>query len=144
MEYGKKAIKYKGKVVFEKLNMPYFDRRKKEFVEEEACFMFVNVGEISLRSPSEFLSFSKGKGMLAKCVNSFFETNEKQKGTSDGLEVIGVYLFQSMLEDLFDYDLSQSNHTDSFNIKGIQIKGLLENFRESLPPSLMKALKSLL
>ena len=55
-----KILTYKGRIVFEKLRLPYFDRMPKEYFEKEACFIFVNEGEFSVRSQSEYLNFKKG------------------------------------------------------------------------------------
>ena len=50
MNYVGKYLKYKGRIVFGKQSMPYFDRIPKEYFEDEACFVFVNKGEVSVRS----------------------------------------------------------------------------------------------
>lgn len=59
--------------------MAHFHRIPKFFQENEACFMFINEGEFSVRTPDKFISLNKGKGLLAKCFDYFFETTEKQK-----------------------------------------------------------------
>ena len=46
MAYQEKIITYKDRVVFIKLSMPSFDRTLKQYVEDEACFMFVNKSHI--------------------------------------------------------------------------------------------------
>lgn len=127
-----KIISYKGRIVFEKLSMPYFQRIPKHFQKDEACFMFINKGEFSVRTPNEFLSFEKGKGLLAKCFDYFFETNERQRGSSDHVELIGVILFPDMMEELFQFDLSASNFKLDYNVKQLQIDALLSNFKESI------------
>lgn len=128
----KKVLTYKGQIVFEKISMYYFDRIPKQFQDNEVCFMFVNKGEFSARTPSEFLSFKKGKGLLAKCFDYFFETTKKQRASSDFVEVLGVLLYPSIVEELFRFDLSHSTHTVDYNIKQIQIDELLHNFKESI------------
>ena len=132
MEYGKKQLFYKGKLVFEKLITPRFHRVSKEFEEEEACFIFVNEGEFSVRSSSEFLPFKKGQGLLAKCLNYFFETNEQQRTIGDGVQVIGILMYPSMVEELFQFDLSTSTYTVDYNLKQVQLDALLEHYRESI------------
>ena len=127
-----KVLKYKGQIVFEKLTMPYFQRIPKLFQKNEACFMFVHKGEFSVRTPDEFITFKNGKGLLAKCFNYFFETNKTQRASSDSLEVLGVLLYPSIVEELFQFDVSYSTHTVDYNVKQIQIDGLLSNFKESI------------
>ena len=73
MEYGEKYLKYKGQVVFGKQALPYFDRMPKEYSEDEACFVFVNDGEVSVRSQNDYMDLNKKHGILAKCLNYFFE-----------------------------------------------------------------------
>ncbi|PCJ63615.1 MAG: AraC family transcriptional regulator [Bacteroidetes bacterium] len=128
-----KVLKYKGHVVFEKIAMSGFDRIPKQYQNNEACFMFINEGEFSVRTPNEFLSFKKGKGLLAKCFDYFFETNTKQKIKNNGrIEVLGILLYPSIVEELFQFDISDSTHYVNYNAKQIQIDGLLNNFKESI------------
>jgi len=84
MEPAKKILTYKGRIVLEKLRVPYFDRMPKEYFENEACFIFVNEGEFSVRSQSEYLNLKKGTGLLAKCLNYFFETDKAQRSVGTG------------------------------------------------------------
>jgi len=127
-----KVITYRGKVVFEKITMPYFKRIPKLFEKNEACFMFVNKGEFSIREPESFISYKRGKGLLAKCFDYFFETNKSQRESSDSIEVLGVILRQQMMEELFHFDLSTSDYKVDFNIKQFQIDALLANYKESI------------
>ena len=73
-----KRLKYKGKVVFHKMKISSPKRALKPFQNNEACFMFVDDGEFSVRTPNQFISFNKNKGLLAKCHNFLIETTEKQ------------------------------------------------------------------
>jgi AraC-like DNA-binding protein len=132
MKYEEKYIKYKDRIVFGKQSMPYFDRMPKEYFEDEACFVFVNEGEVSVRSQTEYMNLKKNNAILAKCLNYFFETDDKQKESSDGIEVIAVILHPSQVEELFDFDLSQSNYSIKYNIKQIDVDRLLTNFKESI------------
>ena len=75
MKYEEKYLKYKGRIVFGKQSMPYFDRMPKEYFEDEACFVFVNKGEISIRSQNDYMDLNKNHAILAKCLNYYFETN---------------------------------------------------------------------
>ncbi len=132
MEYQQKFLKYKGRIVFGKQSMPHFDRMPKEYFENEACFVFVNVGEVSVRSQTEIMNLDKKSAVLAKCLNYFFETDSRQKQSSDGIEVIAVILHPSQVEELFEFDLSKSNYSLSYNIKQIEVDRLFENYRESI------------
>ena len=132
MKYEEKYIKYKGRIVFGKQSMPYFDRIPKEYFEDEACFVFVNEGEVSVRSQTKYIDLDRNSAILAKCLNYFFETNNKQKESSNGIEVIAIILHPSQVEELFEFDLSQSAYSLDYNIKQIEVDRLLTNFKESV------------
>ena len=132
MEYGEKYLKYKGQIVFGKQALPYFDRMPKEYSEDEACFVFVNDGEVSVRSQNDYMDLNKEHGILAKCLNYFFETNNEQQKTGDGVEVIAVIIYPSLVEELFEFDLSSSNYSLDYNIKQVEVDRLLENFKDSI------------
>lgn len=132
MKYEKKYLKYKDHIVFAKQSMPYFDRIPKEYFEDEACFVFVNKGEVSIRSQNAYMNLDKNHAVLAKCLNYFFETNKKQKESGEGVEVIAVILYPSLVEELFEFDLSKSSYSFDFNIKQIEVDRLLVNYRESI------------
>lgn len=129
--HEEKVLTYKGKVVFHKLALSSPKRELKPFMENEACFMFVNKGEFSVRTPDDIISFKKGKAMLAKCFNFFIETTRIQR-KSNYMEVIGIYLFPEIIEELLNVDLSLSTHTVNYNLKQLQVDKLLDNFRESI------------
>lgn len=132
MNYEAKYIKYKGRIVFGKQTLPYFDRMPKEYFENEACFVFVNKGEISVRSQTKYMNLDINKAILAKCLNYFFETDKKQKKSNNIIEVIAVILHPSQVEELFEFDLSKSEYSLDYNIKQIEVDRLLANFRESI------------
>ncbi len=132
MKYEEKYLKYKGRIVFGKQSMPYFDRFPKEYFKDEACFVFVNEGEVSVRSQTDYMNLNKNQAILAKCLNYFFETNDKQKESGEGIEVIAIILYPSQVEDLFEFDLTQSNYSLDYNIKQIEVDRLLVNFKESI------------
>ena len=106
---------YKGQVVFGKQSMPYFDRIPKDYQKDEACFVFVNQGQTSIRSQNDYMDLDHKHGVLAKCLNYFFETNSEQKKSSEFLEVIAVIIHPKMVEELFEFDLSTSNQKILFN-----------------------------
>jgi AraC-like DNA-binding protein len=127
-----KVLTYKDRVVFGLQTMPYFDRMPKEYVENEACFVFVNKGELSIRSQDSRLDFDASTGVLAKCLNYFYETNEEQSKSSDCIEAIGVILYPGLVEEIFEFDLSTSTYQLDYNIKQVQVDLLLQNFKESI------------
>jgi len=132
MKHEEKYLKYKDHIVFGKQSMPYFDRIPKQYVENEACFVFVNKGEVSVRSQIEPIQLDKNHGLLAKCLNYFFETNEQHRKSSEGVEVIAVLLYPSIVQELFEFDVSSSDYSFDFNIKQVELDRLLENFKESI------------
>jgi AraC-like DNA-binding protein len=132
LEYGEKNLKYKGYVVFGKQSLPYFDRMPKEYSEDEACFVFVNRGEVSVRSQEDYMDLDRRRAILAKCLNYFFETNSEQQKAGDGVEVIAVVLYPSLVQELFEFDLSTSEYSLDYNIKQVEVDRLLANFKESI------------
>jgi AraC-like DNA-binding protein len=132
MIFEQKTLKYKNLIVFERIQMSHFKRIPKLFQNNEACFMFINKGEFSVRTPDEFISFNKERGLLAKCFDYFFETTKKQRDKSDFIEVVGVLLYPSIVEELFQFDFTHSTHTLDYNITQVKIDGLLNNFKESV------------
>jgi len=131
-EFKEQKILYKGRIVFIKLSMPFFNRTLKKYAEDEACFMFVNKGEVGVRSSEKYLLLNKNTSMLAKCLNYFFEPSKNIASRKEGIESIGIFLYPSLVKDLFGFDIANSNHTVDFNIKQIQVDRLLENYKESI------------
>jgi AraC-like DNA-binding protein len=130
--YEEKYLKYRDRVVFGKQSMPTFDRIPKEYKENEACFIFVNKGEFSVRSQIDYMDLNKGHGLLAKCLNYFFEKKIKPEEPIDEIEVIAVLLYPSIVKELFEFDVFNSDYTFDFNLKQIEIDRLLENFKDSI------------
>ena len=88
-----KNIKYKGKVVFHKMTVTSPVRDLKPFQDNEACFMFVNRDEFSVRTPDQFITFKEDQGLLAKCMNFFIETTKEQRQKEKKINVLGVFSF---------------------------------------------------
>jgi len=132
IENEAKYLTYKGHIVFGKQSMPYFDRMPKEYSENEACFVFVNRGEVSVRAPEEYFDLNEKSGVLAKCLNYYFETKQKNRAAEEDIEVIAVLLYPGILEQLFDFELSSSVHSINYDIKQVVINELLENFKRSI------------
>jgi len=132
MEFKEQVIQYKEKIVFIRLSMPFFDRTLKHYVEDEACFMFVNKGEVGVRSQEDYFKLNRNKAMLAKCLNYFFEPSDEPSKCNEGIESVGVFLYPSLVKDLFEFDLSTSNYTVDYNLKQIEVDKLLDHYRESI------------
>ena len=132
MEFEEKVITYKDRIVFIKLSMPFFNRTLKQYVEDEACFMFVNKGEVGVRTPDDYLMLNQNTAMIAKCLNYFFEPTKNQKTCNDGIESVGIFLYPSLVKDLFDLDITSSDHRNDYNVKQVQVDLMLTNFRQSI------------
>jgi len=132
MEQTIKTIEYKGYVVFQKLQVPFFTRLPKEYYENEACFVFIQEGEFFVRSQTERLHLNKETALLAKCLNYFYETTKKSPEENDDVEVVGLMFYPELVHDLFEFDISNSPYKVDFNLKQIQVNKLLEYYRESI------------
>jgi len=127
-----KTIKYKGRVVFQKLQVPSFSRLPKEYYENEACFIFVQEGEFYVRSQTERLHLNKETALLAKCLNYFYETAKKAPSENDNVEVLGLLFYPELIQDLFEFDISDSSFKVDYDLKQVQVNKLLEHYRESI------------
>ena len=132
MKYEDKVITYKGQIVFGRRLMPYFNRFPKVYRADEACFIFLNKGEFSIRGPNEKVRLNKKNAVLAKCLNYFYETDKEQRNSSESLDLISVLIYPSIVEEIFEFDLIDSNYRVDFNVKQVIVDKLLENFRESI------------
>jgi AraC family transcriptional regulator, exoenzyme S synthesis regulatory protein ExsA len=132
LKFESKTLKLKGLVVFQKLQVPTFERLPKEYHENEACFIFVNQGNFQVRSQTEILQVNNETALLAKCLNYFYETIKKPGETNDNVEVIGIMLYPELIKSLFDFDVNHSNHEFDFNLKQVQVNKLLEHYRGSI------------
>ena len=132
MKYEEKYLKYKDRIVFGKQSMPYFDRVPKEYFQDEACFVFVNEGEVSVRSQNDYMHLNNKQAILAKCLNYFFETDKRNREDGEGVEMIAVILYPALVEELFEFDLSRSDYTFDYNIKQVEVDRLLSNYKESI------------
>ncbi len=132
MEFQEQVIKYKNRIVFIRLSMPFFNRTIKHYVEQEACFMFVNKGEVGVRAPEDYLMLNRSTAMLAKCLNYFFEPSPNKESCKDGIESVGIFLYPSLVKDLFAFDVSESTFRVNYNLKPFQVDALLSNYQESI------------
>lgn len=127
-----KTLIYKGKVIFHKITFDTPQREIKPFEDNEACFMFVNEGEFSVRTPDEFVLIKKSRGLLAKCFNFFIESSKDQRSKNSRISAIGVFLHPFIVEEILDIDLSKSKNTVDYNVKPVQIDALLDSFKDSI------------
>jgi len=123
-----KTLGYQGKVIFEKLVLRNFDRMPKIFNETEACFMYLQEGSFQFRTPEKVLQFNTGDGFLAKCSNYFFEQTKADHKNTNRTKGIGIYLYPSIVKELFDFDLSISDFETDYDATKINIDALMKNF----------------
>lgn len=115
-------IEYKGQIIFEKIIFTKnFDRSPKLFKEDEACFMFLKNGCLTLRTPTNKLNFIEGDIMLAKCGNYYFEKNNSDAEHSENMVAISAYFYPDLVRKFFDDDFEikefRSNNYDSKKIQ---------------------------
>lgn len=127
-------IKYKGKVVFERLVMSTkFKRVPKVFLEDEACFLFLTKGSFHLRTPTNFLTFTEGDAMLAKCGNYFIENiSINEKADNEVISVVGAFFYPTIVKDFFQTDLSLKGFSLQNDASKINIEPLMKSFVDSL------------
>ena len=127
-------IKCKGKVIFERLVMSTkFKRVPKLFTEDEACFLFLTKGAFHFRTPTNFLTFNEGDGMLSKCGNYFIENvtiNEKTE--HQVISAIGAFFYPTMVKSFFQSDLSIQHFQNKFDTTKISIEPLMKSFIDSI------------
>ena len=127
-------IKYKGKVIFERLVMSTnFKRVPKLFAEDEACFLFLSKGAFHFRTPTNFLTFAEGDGMLSKCGNYFIENVTLNKETEHQvISAIGAFFYPSMVKGFFQSDLSIQQFQNNFDTIKVNIEPLMKSFIDSV------------
>lgn len=129
-----KVIKYKDRIIFEKIVMSsQFKRIPKLFQEEEACFLFLSKGAFHFRTPTNFLTFHEGDAMLSKCGNYFIEQvslNEKQQEKT--ISAIGAYFYPSIVKHFFQTDISIDQFQKNFDTIKLDIQPLLKSFLNSI------------
>lgn len=123
-----KTLRYQKKVIFERLVLRNFDRMPKIFNETEACFMYLQEGSFQFRTPDKVLRFNVGDGFLAKCSNYFFEQTKIDHQNAPRTKGIGIYLYPTIIKELFDFDLSISDFKTTYDATKINIDALMKNF----------------
>ncbi len=130
--YEEQPLFYKGKPVFGRLRTPYFDRIPKEYLSNESCFIFLDEGKMNVRTQYEMMNMGSEDAILGKCMNYFFETSKEQREDGGMIQMTAVLLYPSIVEELFEFDLSVSSYHLNYNIKQVAVNRLLKNFRDSL------------
>jgi len=108
----------------------HFDRVPKEYIENEACFVFVNEGEISVRAPDHYIHLTNNSGILAKCIPYFVENSNST--FDQKIEVLGIMLYPEVIEELFNFSLFDSSYKLNYNEKKLIIDQQLQSFKESI------------
>ncbi len=129
-----KTLKYKDKVVFEKVVMATgFKRIPKFFRENEACFLFLSKGAFRFRTPTHVLSFTEGDAMLSKCGNYFIEQLDANPSPpSDTLSALAAYFYPEMVRQFFQSDLSIKQLQNNFDTKKVDVEPLLKACIDSI------------
>lgn len=122
-----KKLTYQNKTVFAKIVMGEFDRIEKYFQKDEACFMFVNNGDMILRTPEQTVHIKNGDGLFAKCGNYFFE-----KQTSEKITLVAAYFYPEILKQIFTENLLSYDYTTNYDAKRIIIDKLLSDFKDNI------------
>ncbi len=128
----KKSIRYKGKIVFEKVQMEgSFHRIPKMFQEDEACFLYMSEGTFSFRSPTNLIEIKTGEAVVAKCGNYFIEQSSKHNESED-IIVFGAYFYPEMVKDFFQTDLKLVDFKRNFDVHSSKVEPLMKLFIDSI------------
>ncbi|MFK8008488.1 MAG: helix-turn-helix domain-containing protein [Saprospiraceae bacterium] len=100
----------------------------KTFNETEACFMYLLEGSFQFRTPEKVMHFKTGDAFLAKCSDYFFEQTKADHRNTTKSKGIGIYLYPSIIKELFDFDLSISDFETDYDATKVSVDALLENF----------------
>lgn len=126
------ALRHKGRVVFEKVEMePSFFRFPKRFQENEACFMFINEGGFSFRTPTKLIEIKAGEAVVAKCGSYFIEPSPILKEEVP-IIVFGAYFYPDMVKSFFQTDLKLVDFKHNFDVSTTKVEPLMKFFIESI------------
>ena len=126
------ALRYWGKVVFEKVEMEAsFNRFPKRFQEDEACYMFINEGGFSFRTPTKLIEIKAGEAVVAKCGSYFIEPSPNLK-VENPIIVFGAYFYPDMVKDFFQTDLRLVDFKENFDVSKAKVEPLMKLFIESI------------
>lgn len=125
--YEYKKLTYQEKTIFGKIVMGKFDRIEKYFQENEACFMFVDNGDMILRTPYQTIHINDGDGLFAKCGNYFFE-----KQSSEQVTLVAAYFYPEIIQQIFPENILSSTYTTNYDAKRVVIDKLLSDFKTNI------------
>ena len=128
----KRNLKYRGKIVFEKVRMKKFSRVPKFYDENEACFIFLDGGKFTLRSSDNIVKLDAKSALLSKCVNYFFELPEEENKEVRELEAVGVMIHKSIISELFNIEMLSQNYSKRSTMQPVDIDPLLDAFKTSI------------
>jgi len=128
----RKAISYKGKVVFEKVNMnPKFKRFQKFFKEDEACFIYMNKGSFYFRTPTNCIEIRSNEAIVAKCGSYFIEPSSAQHAEQE-MVVFGAYFYPEMVKSFFQADLKLAHFQRNYDVSPAMVTPLMKIFIDSI------------
>ena len=81
--------------------------------------MYLLEGSFQFRTPEKVLQFNTGDAFLAKCSDYFFEQTKTDHDNSAITKGIGIYLYPSIVKELFDFDLSISDFETDVNFEEV-------------------------
>lgn len=122
-----KKLTYQEKTVFGKIVMGKFDRIEKYFQDNEACFMFVDNGDMILRTPYHTIHINSGDGIFAKCGNYFFE-----KQSSEQITLVAAYFYPDIIKQIFTENIFSATYSTNYDAKKVVINKLLSDFKSNI------------
>ncbi|MEM9547183.1 MAG: AraC family transcriptional regulator [Bacteroidota bacterium] len=128
----KKQIKYKGRVIFEKVVVSRFTRAPKYYMDDEACVMFLDGGEFTTRSSSQILKINNKSALVSRCMNYYMEMSTSQEEISETVQAVGVMLYPSVIQEIFDITLLNPLINKTPSQKTYQVDPLLHAFKDSI------------
>lgn len=126
-----KTIEYKGRIVFQKINIPDFKRMTPAYLDSEGCFIFVASGHFKVRGQTAIAKLNRNHAVLTKCTSYFYE-NDNTNITDDVDEAIGVLLHPEVFQTLFNDKVIDSSFSIRNDVNQVKVDELLENFRNSI------------
>ena len=112
----KKSIRYKGKVVFDKVHMEgSFQRLPKLFQEDEACFLYMSEGSFTFRTPTNLIEIKAGEAIVAKCGNYFIEQSSHHNQEKE-IIAFGAYFYPEMVKEFFQTDLKLVDFKRNYDV----------------------------
>jgi len=61
-----------------------------------------------------------------------YETAKKTRDENDNIEVVGLMFYPELVQDLFEFDIQNSQYKVDYNLKQVQVNQLLEHYKESI------------